>query len=246
MGFDQDYEHDYDYEFDWDHDHDQDRDRDCELGIGSDRSFEESGALNYSDKLAEAFAWAAELHRSQRRKGTRIAYVAHLMAVASIALEHGGGETEAIAALLHDAIEDQAEAVGGAAAMRAEIDRRFGRGVREIVDACTDAEVQPKPPWRERKEAYIAHLAGAAPGALLVSAADKLHNARAILGDYRAVGEALWSRFKGGREGTLWYYRSLVEAFQATDAPIGLIDELQRVVDDLHALAGDGAGGGLV
>jgi len=130
--------------------------------------------------------------------------------------------------LLHDAIED----AGGAAA-REEIRRRFGDGVVDIVDGCTDAEVIPKPPWRERKEAYIAHVAHASRSVRLVSMADKLHNAQSILRDYRAHGEELWHRFRGGREGTLWYYRALVSAFrQAGTDP--LLEELDRVVTELE------------
>lgn len=146
------------------------------------------------------------------------------MGVASIALEYGADEDEAIAALLHDAIEDQ----GGAQA-REDIRRHFGDTVVEIIDGCTDADVKPKPPWKERKDAYIAHIKDAAPSVHLVSASDKLNNARAILKDYRIVGETLWERFKGGKEGTLWYYRSLCDAFRAI-CPSPLTDELERVV----------------
>src|SRR5918911_197645 len=154
-----------------------------------------------SERFNEAFLYASQLHAEQTRKGTTIPYIAHLMAVTAIVLENGGNEDEAIAALLHDSIEDQ-----GGEATRQEIRRRFGETVVEIVNGCTDAEVIPKPPWRARKEAYIAHLIHASPSVRLVSAADKLHNARAILADYRVLGESLWKRFNGGKEGTLWYY----------------------------------------
>jgi len=179
--------------------------------------------------------YAARLHAKQIRKGTTIPYVSHLLSVASIVLEHGGNEVEAIAALLHDAIEDQ-----GGAETREEIRRRFGDAVVSIVDGCTDAEVIPKPPWKERKEQYIARLSHASPSILLVSAADKLHNARAILGDYRALGENLWDRFNGGKEGTLWYYKSLVDAFKqaaAGTALAPLIGELERVVGEIEKLS---------
>ena len=129
-----------------------------------------------STRFEEALVFAAQLHREQTRKGTTIPYIAHLLGVASIVLEYGGDEDEAIAALLHDAIEDQ-----GGASTREEIRRRFGETVVAIVNGCTDAEVIPKPPWRARKEDYIAHMAHASPSVRLVSAADKLHNARAIL-----------------------------------------------------------------
>jgi GTP pyrophosphokinase len=183
-----------------------------------------------SDKFSEALELAAEMHRDQYRKGTPIPYVSHLLAVAAIVLEHGGSENEAIAALLHDAIED----AGGDTA-RQEIRRRFGGEVVAIVDGCTDAETVPKPPWEERKRAYVAHLAEAPPSVLLVSAADKLHNARSITADYRVLGEELWSRFNGGREGTLWYYRELADKFNEL-APSLLSRELARTVTELEDL----------
>jgi (p)ppGpp synthase/HD superfamily hydrolase len=186
-------------------------------------------------RFEDALAYAVQLHKTQKRKGSGIPYISHLLAVSAIVLEHGGGEDEAIAALLHDAIEDQ-----GGAATREEIRLRFGGRVTEIVDGCTDAETIPKPPWRERKEAYIAHVALAGESVRLVSAADKLHNARSILADYRQFGDALWQRFTGRKDGTLWYYRSLVEAFKA-HGQTPLIAELERTVTELesHATASD-------
>lgn len=184
-----------------------------------------------SNRFTEALTYATELHANQTRKGSGVPYIAHLLGVASIALEYGANEDEAIAALLHDAIEDQ-----GGAATREEI-RRRGVMVTAIVDGCTDAETLPKPPWRQRKEAYIAHIPTASPSELLVSSADKLYNARSILNDYRLLGEAVWERFKGGKEGTLWYYRSLVEAFRKTGST-PLIEELERVVLELEQLVG--------
>jgi len=191
--------------------------------------------LILSQRFEDALVYAARLHAKQIRKGTTIPYVSHLLSVASIVLEHGGNEVETIAALLHDAIEDQ-----GGTETREEIRRRFGDAVVSIVDGCTDAEVIPKPPWKERKEQYIARLSHASPSILLVSAADKLHNARAILGDYRALGENLWDRFNGGKEGTLWYYKSLVDAFKqaaAGTALAPLIGELERVVGEIEKLS---------
>lgn len=183
-----------------------------------------------SPRFHDALRLATEWHATQRRKGTAIPYIAHLLAVAAIVLEHGGTEDEAIAALLHDAIEDQ-----GGAPIRDEIRRHFGDHVVEIVNGCTDAEVMPKPPWRERKEAYLAHLATASPSVLLVAVADKLHNARAILADYRTLGEALWPRFNASKTEILWYYRGLVAAFRARNglAPRALVDELERVVTEI-------------
>jgi GTP pyrophosphokinase len=155
-----------------------------------------------------AFLFAAEKHKGQTRKASTIPYIAHLMGVASLVLEAGGDEDLAIAALLHDVVEDC-----GGVPMLKEVRRRFGKRVAAIVDGCTDADTDPKPPWRERKEQYLRHLKTADADARLVSAADKLNNVRSILSDYRAVGESVWSRFKGGREGTLWYYRTLLEIF---------------------------------
>lgn len=187
-----------------------------------------------TDRFTYALSLACELHRTQARKGTQIPYVAHLLGVASIALEHGASEDEAIAAVLHDAVEDQ----GGAPTL-ARIRRELGDAVADIVDGCTDADVVPKPPWRARKEQYIAKIASKPRSTRLVSAADKLHNARAILADYRTHGEALWTRFNGGREGTLWYYRALACAFVAAERN-ALVDELGRVVNELEALAAKG------
>ena len=185
-----------------------------------------------SVRFQEALTFAARLHAEQLRKGSTIPYVAHLLAVSSLALQHGADEDEAIAALLHDAIEDQ-----GGAKTREEIRRRFGDRVVAIVDGCTDSDVIPKPPRRQRKQAYIAHVRTASPSVRLISASDKLDNARAILADYRSLGESLWTRFHGGREGTLWYYRSLVEMFRKAGSNT-LVEELDRVVTEIEHLAG--------
>lgn len=175
--------------------------------------------------------YACRLHARQYRKGSRIPYFSHLLAVASLVLEHGGGEDEAIAALLHDAVEDQ-----GGTPILAEIEARFGAPVASIVQGCTDAVTIPKPPWRERKERYIARLAHEPPQVRLVSAADKLHNARSIVSDYRCLGEALWDRFHGGRDGTLWYYQA-VSTVLVDRGPAALALELARVVQEMERLA---------
>lgn len=187
-------------------------------------------------KFDEALIYARTLHHTQTRKGTDIPYMAHLMSVAAIALEHGADEDEAIAALLHDAVEDQ----GGAKTLL-EIRRRFGDKVAGIVETCSDAEGnvgQTKPPWRERKLAYIRHLHTASEPALLVSASDKLHNARAILHDFREQGDALFDRFNAGKQDVLWYYRELVRGFEnarnGSDRLRPLVQKLTRVVDNLH------------
>jgi (p)ppGpp synthase/HD superfamily hydrolase len=186
--------------------------------------------------------WAAELHEQQRRKGGEIPYVAHLLGVASIVLEHGGDEDQAIAALLHDALEDQAHRM-----TPGEIRERFGERVEKIVEACTDgdpAEQADRDPvkWRRRKQKYIDEVATKPVDALLVSMADKLYNARSILEDFREIGDTVWPRFTTGKDGTLWYYRSLLTAFKAR-AENRLWHELDRTVAELEKLAGPAPAG---
>ena len=192
--------------------------------------------MKITKQFEKALTFAAQLHRDQCRKGGELPYVGHLLGVCGIALENGADEDEAIAALLHDSIEDQAESFGGADKLREHLRAEFGEKVLAIVEGCTDAESIPKPPWRERKERYVAHLANASASVLLVSASDKLFNARAILQDFREVGDEVWSRFTGGKEGTLWYYRTLSDAFQAHGST-PLRRELERTVRDLETLA---------
>ena len=193
----------------------------------------DSTSMILSNRFSEALIYAASLHATQVRKGSGVPYIAHLLGTASIALEYGASEDEAIAALLHDAIEDC-----GGPTIREAIRRRFGDTVTAIVDGCTDSDITPKPPWRLRKEAYIAHILTASHSIRLVSAADKLYNARSILQDCRQLGDTVWERFKGGKEGSLWYYRSLVEAFrQAESTPI--VEELDRTVLELDKLSQD-------
>ena len=188
--------------------------------------------MAYTEKFEEALLYAARVHRDQTRKGTNIPYVTHLLGVAAIVGENGGTENEVVAALLHDAPEDQ----GGEARLE-DIRERFGDEVAAIVAGNTDTFENPKPPWHERKEAYVAHVRNAPKSVRLVSAADKLHNARSVLADLRSVGDPLWQRFNGGREGTLWYYRALVEAFE-TAGSNPVVEELDRVVGELEHLAG--------
>ena len=174
---------------------------------------------------------ATQLHACQKRKGTSIPYVAHLLAVSSLVLEHGGSEDQAIAALLHDAVEDQ----GGFPTLE-KIRDNFGDVVADIVDHCTDAYEEPKPEWRLRKEEYIASIAEKPLDAALVSCADKLHNARSILSDLRSLGDELWGRFTGGKTGTLWYYQSLAAAFDDTLGN-SLTEELKRTVNEINDLS---------
>lgn len=200
----------------------------------------QSESKAFHKDFEQALVFATRLHADQIRKGSGIPYISHLIGVAGLVLEYGGGRDEAIAGLLHDSIEDQAQDFpGGPDALRAEINARFGPGVLAIVEGCTDAETWPKPPWKERKLAYIAHLEYAPEPVRLVSCADKLHNARAILGDLRVVGDALWDRFTASKQETLWYYQSLADAFIRL-GPKALAGELRRTVDQMKALAEEG------
>ncbi|MBC8158438.1 MAG: HD domain-containing protein [Alphaproteobacteria bacterium] len=177
---------------------------------------------------------AVELHDGQTRKNTQIPYVSHLLGVCAIVLDCGGDEDEAIAALLHDAVEDQ----GGAPTL-ARIRDTFGERVAEIVDGLSDAYGEDgvaKAPWKERKDGYLAGLCDHCPSTVLVSAADKLYNARTILKDYREIGEDVWARFNGGREGTLWYYRALLDALDGR-GPASLVSEFRLVVEEIEKLA---------
>ncbi len=182
-------------------------------------------------RFQTALAYAARLHATQFRKGTTRPYVAHLLGVTSTVLTHGGDEDEAIAALLHDAVEDQ----GGKPRLR-EIRKKFGARVARIVEGCTDADTDPKPPWLERKRSYLRHLRDADPSVLLVSAADKLYNASEILADLRKHRESVWDRFKGGKQGTLWYYREVAKILRSR-GPQELVRELDQVVGDLQKAA---------
>lgn len=181
--------------------------------------------------FSDALQYAAYLHAAQQRKISGEPYLAHLLATAAIVMEHGGDEDEAIAALLHDAVEDQ----GGKPTLK-EIRRRFGPRVAEIVAGCSDADETPKPPWRERKESHIVRLRGASASVRLVAAADKLHNAQSLLRDYRRHGTAIWEKFHGDRDGTLWYYRAVAETLRKSgDSP--LLDDLHQTVSELENLS---------
>lgn len=188
--------------------------------------------MTLSQKFEAALIYATQAHCNQTRKKTGIPYIAHILGVTAIALEYGANETEAIGALLHDTVED----CGGAERL-IEIRKEFGNDVARIVDGCTDTDQVPKPPWRERKEAYLAHLNDSDSSTRLVSAADKLHNTRAILADLRRHGPEVFERFSGKKDGTLWYYRALVTAFGEGGDHVDLIDELDRVVTEIEELA---------
>jgi len=191
--------------------------------------------MQLSRQFEKALIYATRIHGGKLRKKTRIPYIAHILGVAAIAMEYGANETEAIAALLHDAVED----CGGAKRLR-DIERKFGKDVARIVEGCTDTDQTPKPPWLQRKKAYLAHVRHASMPTKLVSASDKLHNVRAILMDYREEGEGLWSRFNAGKQGALWYYRALVNAFTGRRIQ-PLVQELNRTLTQLESLANNGA-----
>jgi (p)ppGpp synthase/HD superfamily hydrolase len=196
-------------------------------------------------RFLEAVELAARCHADHTRKGTGIPYLAHLLAVSGLVLQAGGDEEEALAALLHDVLEDRPKCV-----TPKEIEDRFGGRVLEIVTECSDGlpEESGESPerdagnWLERKTRYIAHLAEAEPSVLRVSCADKIDNARAIVADLRRHGDDLWKRFHVTGDQELWYYRSLAEAFQSRrddlgDDTVWLVDELERLVDVMGRLA---------
>jgi (p)ppGpp synthase/HD superfamily hydrolase len=182
-------------------------------------------------RLQRAFRYAAEKHAGQTRKRTAVPYLSHLMAVASLVLEAGGDEDMAIAALLHDVVED----CGGMPRLR-EVRKQFGPRVAKIVEGCTDSFGDPKPEWMERKKNYLGEVKHADIETRLVSAADKLHNVRTILADYRRDGESVWKRFSGKREGTLWYYRALSDEYRRH--PNRITRELEIAVGELDRAVG--------
>lgn len=185
-----------------------------------------------SPALGRAASWAVEMHAGQVRKATGIPYVSHLFAVAAIAMEYGADEDQAIAALLHDVIEDTS-------ATSHDVSDRFGERVAGLVVACSDSEGEPKPPWRERKEAYLRHVASMRADALVVTMADKLHNAASIRRDLRTEGLAMFARFTNARpEDQLWYFEALAAEYRTRVGDqlqlLQLVDELDRVVADVR------------
>ena len=191
----------------------------------------ETATLKLTARFDEALVYASDLHRTQTRKGGDIPYLGHLISVASLVIEGGGTETQAIAGLLHDAVEDQ-----GGPPRLAEIREKFGDDVANIVDECTDTDEVPKPPWEARKKRYVDHLGYVSEATILVSLADKLDNARAILRDYRTDGEGLWQRFSVHDSAKhLWYYTSLLAVYQERNST-WLVAELERVLETLEGL----------
>jgi (p)ppGpp synthase/HD superfamily hydrolase len=195
-----------------------------------------SGGTGLSPRFVDAFNFAFEVHREQTKKGGPVPYIAHLLEVAALVLSYGGIEDEVIAGLLHDSVEDHPDVVSFKL-----LAERFGEPVAAIVESCSDATVIPKPPWRPRKEKYIAHLRTADESVLIVSAADKLANARAVLKDYREVGEQVWSRFNAGKQEQLWYYRTVTDTLTlAADGGRvrSLAEALDRAVSELERICG--------
>jgi len=186
--------------------------------------------VQLDSSFVDAFRYALELHGQQRRKGSGIPYIAHLLAVAALVLEDGGDQDQAIAALLHDAVEDQ----GGLQTLES-IEARFGPCVAKIVEQCSDTMETPKPPWKHRKEAYLEMLVQADQAVIRVSIADKVHNLRSIYHDYLLQGEALWSRFRGGKEGTLWYYHALLDIYESRSTS-WMVEELRSILGRLEKL----------
>lgn len=184
--------------------------------------------MDLSHRFVDALVYAAEVHRGQTRKGTDIPYLSHLLAVSSLVSEAGGSEDEAIAGVLHDALEDQ-----GHRTSFEQIAERFGAEVARIVRACSDTEEQPKPPGRQRKQAYLEHLGDVDAAVLRVSLADKLHNARSIASDLREHGAAVWRRFTAGSD-ELWYYGELARLFTER-LPGPQAEELADVVTRMRA-----------
>jgi (p)ppGpp synthase/HD superfamily hydrolase len=178
-----------------------------------------------TERFEEALLYAIRLHATQRRKASDVPFVAHLFSVTASVLEDGGSEDEAIAALLHDAVEDQ-----GGPATRQAIVSRFGQTVADIIDGCTDTDEDPKPPWRERKERFLERLEGAPLAVLRVMAADKLENVRSLLRELERHGPGAWAHFRGGREGTIWYYTTATEILQRRFPASALMSELARQV----------------
>ncbi|BBD58930.1 hypothetical protein NIES2109_17090 [Nostoc sp. HK-01] len=174
-----------------------------------------------------ALVYATHLHRHQTRKISGVPYISHLLSVAALVLEAGGTEAEAIAALLHDSIEDQ-----GGKSTREDIRLRFGETIVAIVDGCTESDTHPKPPWEERKQKYLDNLRFASPSIRLVSLADKLHNVRSLLADLRQHGSSVWQEFKTGKEGTIWFYQQLEQVYLATGSDF-LTEEFSRVIQEL-------------
>ena len=184
------------------------------------------------DKYLEAYNYSYKLHKKQMRKGSNIPYFTHLSSVSNLIIENNGTTTQAIAGLLHDAVEDQ----GGAKTL-AIIKRKFGPKVAKIVDQCSDTIIEPKPPWKARKIKYIQNIKNKTQDTLLVSLCDKYHNASCILSDYQKVDEGIWNRFTASKQETFWYYESLYKEFKRyLKNHSELIKEYKKKVDEMKKI----------
>jgi len=189
-------------------------------------------------RFVEALQLAYYLHHDQMRKGTSTPYIAHLLSVCSLVMYHGGGEDQAIAALLHDSLEDASDKI-----TPEQIGAEFNPKVQQIVQLCSDTPPNfrggEKEPWQVRKERYLAHVRSGRvlPADLLVSVADKVDNASAIVRDLKLVGDLVWTRFKVGKDGQLWYYEELVQAYKQAGVKGDLIETLESLVDEMKRLA---------
>lgn len=181
-----------------------------------------------TEKFELALVYATRLHAHQVRKVDGTPYIAHLLSVAALVIEAGGNEAEAIAALLHDSLEDQ-----GGEQTQAEIRQQFGEEVLDIIKGCTESEEIPKPPWMERKQRYLHQLQTASPSVRLVSLADKLHNARSLLASLHKYGEEAWTYFKAGKASKIWFYQALLSIYRTTNQP-WMVEELERVLLEIE------------
>ncbi len=186
----------------------------------------------YDPRLDDALAFVADRFRNKTRKATRVPYLSHLLTVTAMVMEHGGTADQMVAAALHDYLED----IPGASF--AEIEERFGANVARLVDALSDSKdaSRAKAPWQARKTTHLAALRTEGADVKLVSACDKLHNARTLITDQKLVGDEAFSRFKAGKEGTLWYYRSALEALRDGYAH-AVLDDLAAAIREMHTLA---------
>ncbi len=193
--------------------------------------------MTLGPRFEEALLFAVQIHGQDVRKGSPVPYVSHLFSVCALVLEDGGDEDEAIAALLHDSLEDHPETV-----TRADLEHRFGSRVADLVELCSDTPPDykggPKPPWAERKSAYVKRIGSEGYPLCRIALADKLHNTRALLMDYRRFGDAIWPRFKAGKDDQVKYHRALVEAFRGARAPDHLVRELDSLVRELERSEG--------
>ncbi|AIE72769.1 MULTISPECIES: HD domain-containing protein [unclassified Synechocystis] len=185
-----------------------------------------SNPISLTSRFGDALVLANQLHAHQFRKGSPVPYISHLLGVTALVLEMGGNEDEAIAALLHDAVEDQ----GGMETL-AIIESKFGQTVAALVMACSDSTTMPKPPWEQRKQKHLQKMRQVCLSVLKISLADTLHNARTIEIDLRRHGEEIWQKFNRGKSGIVWYYQSLWDIYQDRN-PNAWSNELIEIIDD--------------